>query len=275
MEYAFTKMHGLGNDFVIIDGIARPVSLNVDQCRRIADRRRGIGCDQILVLDPGTDGADAACRVYNPDGSEAGQCGNGARCIARYLCESGRGADGRVRIAFKGGLVEAALLGESRVRVGMGVPRFAPGDIPLRADERADSYRVTLAHGDVEFRALSMGNPHAVIVVPDVDAAPVAAIGPQLQQHGIFPEGVNVGFLQLMGRDRVRLRVYERGAGETQACGSGACAAVVAGRLRGDLDDKVEVQLKGGNLVIEWSGGTGPVWMTGPATKVFEGVIEI
>jgi diaminopimelate epimerase len=270
----FTKMHGLGNDFVVLDALDGPIHLGPEAIRRLADRRFGIGCDQVLVIEPSKgNGADAKLRIFNTDGSVAEQCGNGVRCVADFL-RSRRGM-GRDPIVLDTGAGRLDVYADGDGwRVNMGVPEFDPARIPLRSDRRQVSYRVDLPGGAVEVRALSMGNPHAVVTVDDVDAAAVSTLGPAIQQSGMFPRGVNVGFLQILDKGRVRLRVWERGVGETLACGSGACAAVVAGRLHDGLEPRVDVGLKGGHLHIRWAGEGEPVWMTGPAATVFEGRIE-
>jgi diaminopimelate epimerase len=275
MLLKFTKMHGLGNDFVLLDGLRAPIELDAGQVRFLADRHFGIGCDQVLVIEPARRGGDVRYRIYNADGGEVEHCGNGVRCVARYLREEGLTAKDEVAIETKNGEARVRVEAGGLVRVNMGPPRFDPDCIPMRAAARADRYEVDVAGGRVAVGAVSMGNPHAIIEVDDVDSAPVATLGPFIERHAMFPEGVNVGFMQVSGRDRIRLRVFERGAGETLACGTGACAAVVIGRCRGQLDEQVEVQLPGGMLSIAWAGEGSPVWMTGPATRVFEGQIEL
>jgi diaminopimelate epimerase len=275
MEIAFTKMQGLGNDFVLIDALRSPVKLTGELARRLADRRFGVGCDQVLLLEPPVDGrADVRFRIFNADGGEVGQCGNGARCVARYLQRSGRARGDTVCAETGGGLVTLHLERDGQVRAEMGVPRFEPEAIPLRL-AAAERYTLDVDGVEVAFSALSMGNPHAVVRVADVEAAPVATLGPGLQRHPAFPESVNVGFMQILDRGHIRLRVYERGAGETLACGTGACAAVVAGWRGGELDGEVDVALRGGHLRVEWAGTGQAVWMTGPAEFVFEGRIEL
>ncbi len=265
-------MHGLGNDFVVIDGLGRTRGLTPDQVRRLADRRFGVGCDQVLLLEPPRqDGADVRYRIYNADGSEVAQCGNGARCIAAYLHERRRIGRGEITAETAEGMLRLYREEDGQWRVNMGVPRFAPSDIPVLRDLQGNTLRFPIDTGEITLTALSIGNPHAVMKVPDVDAAPVESLGPLIQQSGLFPEGVNVGFMQVLDREHVRLRVYERGAGETLACGSGACAAVVAGRLASSLDERVDVDLRGGHLLVSWRGEGEPVWLTGPAAFVFDG----
>lgn len=276
MEINFTKMHGLGNDFVVVDAIDLPVTLTPAQVRLIADRRLGIGCDQLLLLESaaGT-GADALFRIFNADGGEVNQCGNGARCVAAFLRDRGRVSGPDVRLATGAGVMQAHIGTEGMVTVNMGVPVFEPALIPLNHRHRQPWYSISLDGRPMEFAALSLGNPHAVIVVEDLDSAPVDELGPVLQASGVFPDSVNVGFMQIRDSGHVGLRVFERGAGETPACGSGACAAVAAGRLNNGLDKEVEVKLKGGTLRINWAGEGEPIWMTGPVVTVYEGRIKV
>ena len=272
----FTKMHGLGNDFVVLDGIRQHVDLTRGQRRLLANRRLGVGCDQILVIErPTRADADFRYRIYNADGGEVEQCGNGARCFVRFVQEKGLTDKREIRVGKMAGIISPRLEDDGRVTVDMGAPRLAPADIPFVAPSRADVYLLDLAGGAVEVSVVSMGNPHAVQVVADVDAAPVLGQGAQIESHPRFPKRVNAGFMQVIDRRTVRLRVYERGAGETLACGTGACAAVVAGNLRGLLDAQVDVHTRGGVLTIAWAGEGMPVRMTGPAVTVFEGTIDI
>lgn len=277
MDFAFTKMHGLGNDFVVVDATRTPFEPDAALLSRLTDRRFGIGCDQVLVVDPppGAD-VDFGYRIYNADGSQVGQCGNGARCLARYIAEHGLSSKPRLRVRTRSALLELRQQPDGQVTVDMGAPRFEPAAIPLAAPARADHYDALLADGStVRFGAAGMGNPHAVIRVDDVDRAEVARIGPLLQQHPLWPESVNVGFIQIIDRRHARLRVYERGSGETLACGSGACAAFAVARAWGLLDARAELALPGGTLILEWDGDAQhPVLMTGPATTVFEGRFE-
>jgi diaminopimelate epimerase len=276
MLLRFTKMHGLGNDFVVLDLITQSVRLDAQLIRFLADRHRGIGCDQVLVVEPPTDPEmDFLYRIYNQDGSEAQQCGNGARCVAKFIRDRRLSAKRRLRVETLGGPISMSCGKGNVVTVSMGIPRLAPQEIPFTAARQATVYTLEACGQPVEISAVSMGNPHAVLVVDDVETAPVATLGPVLEQHPDFPERTNVGFMQVLDRGEVRLRVFERGAGETMACGSGACAAVVAGRIRGLLDERVRVHLPGGFLQIEWRGEGEPLMMTGPATTVFEGQIAI
>jgi diaminopimelate epimerase len=275
MELFFTKMHGLGNDFVVIDATRRPFSPSPELLARLTDRRFGVGCDQVLVVDKApTADADFGYRIFNADGSESGQCLNGSRCFARFVCEHGLWSSDQLRVRTATRLLQLQLLGDGQVRVDAGAPRFEPGDIPLRMPARAARYTLELDGKPLAFGAASMGNPHAVIEVADVDTAPVATLGPWLQAHPAFPERVNVGFLQIVDRGHARLRVYERGAGETLACGSGACAAMAVGRAWNKLSARVEMQLRGGPLHLEWEGDGAPLMMTGPAATVFEGSLQ-
>lgn len=276
MLLKFTKMHGLGNDFVVLDGTAGPLVLSTPQLRFLADRHLGVGCDQILQVEPPREpGTDFYYRIFNADGGEVEQCGNGARCFVRYVHERGMTAKSEIRVGTLGGVIVPRLEADGQVTVDMGVPVFEPRDIPFDAPERALTYELRAENKMIKISVLSVGNPHAVQVVDDVDAAPVTGEGPLIEQHPRFPQRVNAGYMQVMARDRIRLRVYERGAGETLACGTGACAAVVAGITRELLDARVTVETRGGKLGISWAGDGRPVMMTGPAVTVFEGEITI
>ncbi len=280
MEIQFTKMHGLGNDFVVIDSFAQEIQLSAEQVRLIADRHFGIGCDQLLLLAPSDkEGVDVRYVIYNADGGEVSQCGNGARCAAAYLRENGLIdglADGdTITAETREGIITMTLEEGDLVRVNMGVPKLAAADIPITSQEDTDQYRLDLSGTEITFSAVSMGNPHAVIVVDDVLSAPVLTVGPEIQQQTFFPEGVNVGFMQIIDSGHIKLRVYERGAGETLACGSGACAAVVAGCINSSLNQEVDVALSGGHLLINGAGQGESVWMTGPATFVYRGQISL
>ena len=276
MLLKFTKMHGLGNDFVVIDGVRQPVALTPEQVRFLADRRRGVGCDQVLIVEPPQSaGVDFRYRIFNADGGEVGQCGNGARCFARFVVDAGLSDKTRIPVETASGRMELVLLDDGQVTVNMGVPRLEPAEIPFQAPARAEHYALDVDGRQVDIGAVSLGNPHAVLRVPDVTSAPVAELGPRIEHHPRFPERVNVGFMQVVARDHIRLRVFERGAGETDACGSGACAAAAVGQIQGLLDNVVRVSLPGGDLVISWAGVGHPLYMTGPATRVFEGQIEL
>jgi len=274
--YKFTKMHGAGNDFVVFDGINQYVALTPEQLRFVADRHFGIGCDQILLVErPRLPGVDFRYRIFNADGGEVSQCGNGARCFVRFVHDKGLIGKSEIRVETASGVIVPRLEANGQVTVDMGPPRFEPADIPFVADARATTYVLDIADGPVEIVALSMGNPHAVLETCNVDTAPVAEWGPEIEHHPRFPQRVNVGFMQLLHSRAIKLRVFERGSGETLACGTGACAAVVAGIQRGLLESTVEVQTRGGTLTIRWAGGDAHVYMTGPAVTVFEGEIEL
>lgn len=276
MKLAFVKMHGLGNDFVLINNISRELDLGPDQIRLLADRRRGIGCDQVLIVEPGrARGADVRARIFNQDGSESGQCGNGLRCLAVWLRDIGMANGEQIAIEAGDCVVHACLDKHRSVKLEMGIPRFEPRDIPFLAEERASGYRVQVGANRLEIGAVSIGNPHAVLRVDDCDTAPVDNLGPGIQGLEVFPQGVNVGFLQILDDKHVRLRVFERGVGETLACGSGACAAVAVGRVRGWLDERVSVALPGGKLEVEWNGEGEPIWLSGPTQRSFEGEFEL
>jgi diaminopimelate epimerase len=269
----FVKMHGLGNDFVVIDRRIQPFAPSAERVRRLADRRLGIGCDQLLLLDSPRGEADLSWRIFNADGGEAQQCGNGARCVA-WLFAEGRPAT--VRMEGSAGTITAQVRNDGLVSIEMGAPDFEPGALPFdpAAGEAtfADGvYTMRTGGGTVCFGAVSLGNPHVVLEVDDVNGAPVARLGPLLERHDAFPERTNVGFVERAGPDRVRLRVWERGSGETRACGTGACAAVAVLRRRGQVDARVTVELPGGELSIAWPGPAEPLWMTGPATLAYEG----
>jgi diaminopimelate epimerase len=274
----FTKMHGLGNDFVVLDGIRQRVELSPEQLRLLADRRLGVGCDQVLVVERATrPDVDFRYRIFNADGGEVEQCGNGARCFVKFVRDHGYTEAPRIRVETAGGIIVPEVVARGEVTVDMGVPRFAPSAIPFVADGDADAVvrQFDLDGETIEITVVSMGNPHAVQVVADVDRAPVTAQGPRFEHHPRFPQRVNAGYMQVVDRATIRLRVWERGAGETLACGTGACAAVAAGIRRGLLDSPVRVATRGGWLTIAWAGPGAPVAMTGPATTVFEGEWEV
>ncbi len=270
----FWKMHGLGNDFVVFDAVNDALSLDAGQIRRLADRRRGVGCDQVLVLARASVmDADFDYRVFNADGGEVSQCGNGARCVARLAIERGHIDPGPVRLATLSGILEAMPEGD-QFRVDMGYAAFEPAALPAELPADDEVHVLEVDGRTVEFRIVALGNPHAVIRVDDVETAPVAELGPALEQHPAFPQGVNVGFLEPVDSGRARLRVWERGAGETLACGSGACAALAVGHRAGWLDSRATIGLQGGELVISFDSEARRLFMTGPATYVFEGRIE-
>jgi diaminopimelate epimerase len=276
MELCFSKMHGLGNDFVVINAIDQAVKLSAQQIRHIADRRHGVGCDQVLLVEaPGQDDVEFRYRIFNADGREVEQCGNGARCFARFVRQKGLTEASRIPVQTKAGRIELIIEDDDEVTVNMGTPRLEPEDIPFQAMVRAQRYALSVKGETVEIGAVSLGNPHAVLEVPHLDSAPVDKLGPQIEAHPRFPNHVNVGFMEIVERSRIRLRVFERGVGETLACGSGACAAVVVGRIQDTLDETVTVELRGGDLVVSWAGEHQPVLMTGSATFVFEGQIDL
>ncbi len=272
----FTKMQGLGNDFVVIDAITQSLDLSVAQLRFIADRHFGVGCDQILLVEPARQPqVDFTYRIFNADGSEVEQCGNGARCFARFVYDKGLTTKSDILVATASGVIRLLLQDDGQVTVNMGAPIFVPARIPFIAEAEASVYTLEVAGEKLDISVLSMGNPHAVLRVNDIDSAPVVELGEQIESHPRFPQRVNVGFMQILDRQHIRLRVFERGSGETLACGSGACAAVVVGRQHGWLDAKVGVILAGGELQIDWPGGDEPVMMTGPAVSVYEGELNL
>ena len=280
MEIPFTKMHGLGNDFVVLDGVSQAINLDAERIRQLGDRRFGIGFDQLLLVEPPSDPeADFNYRIFNLDGSEVEHCGNGARCFARFVQDKGLSDKNPVRVKTVNRVLSLSSDSQGNVTVDMGAPELWPDKIPFLNDQQADLYQRELVVDGTEttllFSALSMGNPHAVIQVEDLTQTAVKEIGEALGTHPDFPEGVNVGFMQVVNSGQIKLRVFERGTGETLACGTGACAAVVAGRNRGLLDDEVSVRLAGGYLTIRWQGSDSPVLMTGPATIVYEGTVEL
>ena len=276
MRLKFTKMEGLGNDFVVLDATRAPIALSRDQLRSIADRHFGIGCDQILQVEkPRAPDTDFYYRIFNADGGEVEQCGNGARCFVRFVREQGLTDKTEIRVGTLSGVIVPRLESDGRITVDMGVPEFAPARIPFQAERRALTYQLDVGGHALEISALSMGNPHAVQIVANVERAPVLTEGPAIEVHVRFPQRVNAGYMQVIDRSHIKLRVYERGAGETLACGTGACAATVAGIQRGFLDPRVAVTTRGGDLSILWEGEGKPVLMTGPAVTVFAGEIEL
>lgn len=276
MLLSFTKMHGLGNDFIVFDAAPDGTVPSADDLRRLADRRTGIGFDQALILHPPRRaGTDVYYRIFNADGSEVEQCGNGARCIARLVATRLGRSDRALEMDSPAGIVRAQLRPDGLVSVAMGVPDFSPASLPFITAQAAESYSVDIDGTPVEFSVVSMGNPHAVLAVRSVADAPVDSMGARLENHRSFPRRVNVGFLEIVAPDHVRLRVFERGAGETQACGTGACAAVAVGRRRGQLAEEVKVDLPGGRLTVRWQGPGEQIWLTGPAELAFEGRVEI
>jgi len=276
MVINFSKMHGLGNDFVVIDAINQAIDLSAEQIRFIADRHFGVGCDQLLLVEkPVKDNADFKYRIFNADGGEVAQCGNGARCFARFVRDKKLSAKDEIVVNTDAGQLVLRFDAEGLIAVNMGVPRHQPAQIPLAVSEEAKLYHAELAGEVVEFAAVSMGNPHAVIKVDDIATAPVESVGAEMERHPLFPERANIGFMQIVNRGYIKLRVYERGAAETMACGSGACAAAAVGIEQGLLDNDVRVSLPGGDLKSNWLGRGHPVFMTGPAVMVYEGQISL
>ena len=276
MDIKFTKMHGLGNDFVVIDAINQDIDLSEDQVRYIADRHFGVGCDQLLLVEAAeTDDVDFIYRIFNADGGEVEQCGNGARCFAVFVREKGLSDKNPIVVETNTGVISVYIEDDEQVKVDMGVPEFSPWNIPFNADTRRNEYSLDVNGEMVKIGAVSLGNPHAVTIVDNIDTTAVEALGAGIESHPLFPNRVNAGFMQIIDSGHIRLRVYERGAGETLACGTGACAAVAVGHLQGHLSDKVQVDLPGGSLQISWQGEASPVMMTGPATTVFEGTVTV
>ena len=276
MEQQFTKMHGIGNDFVVFDTFSNALTLSREQIRHIADRQFGIGCDQVLLLEPPeSNDADVRYRIFNADGGEVMQCGNGARCAAVYLKEKNILTKSEIIAETGAGQLVLNIDDDGRVTVNMGVPQFEPAKIPMQAEEYSEQYTLILGEDVITFAAVSMGNPHVVIIVEDVDIAPVNVIGPAMQLNELFPESVNVSFLQILNKEAFKLRVFERGSGETLACGSGACAAMVIACQQGYLEGTIDAELRGGHLTLRWAGEGEPVFMTGSATTVFEGKVEL
>jgi diaminopimelate epimerase len=274
---SFTKMHGLGNDFVVIDAINQDIALTSAQIRFIADRHLGVGCDQLLLVEKPALNSDAdfKYRIFNADGSEVAQCGNGARCFARFVRDKHLSDKQRILVDTQSRQLVLRFDDDGLLTVNMGIPQHAPAEIPLQASEESRFYSVIVNGNERGFGAVSLGNPHAVIQVDNINTAPVNEVGKALESHSFFPERANIGFMQVIDRQHIKLRVFERGAGETSACGSGACAAVVVGIEQKQLDTNVNVALPGGDLSIQWQGRGQPVWMTGPAVSVFDGQIVL
>lgn len=276
MLLRFTKMHGLGNDFMVLDLVSQHAHVTPKHARQWGDRNTGVGFDQLLLVEaPTNPDVDFRYRIFNSDGSEVEQCGNGARCFARFVLDKRLTTKKRIRVETKSGVIELDVRNDGQVRVDMGPPRFVPADIPFQAQAQALAYTLEVDGQALEIAALSMGNPHSVLRVEDVNSAPVRELGPKIENHPRFPARVNAGFLQVLDRHHGKLRVWERGAGETQACGTGACAAAVAAIAQGWMDSPVELELPGGRLTLEWAGPGQPVMMTGPAARVFEGQVRL
>jgi len=274
MHLKFTKMQSLGNDFVVLDGVNNSISITPDIAKYLADRHFGIGCDQILMAEA-SESSDFRFRIFNQDGSEVEQCGNGARCLAVFLRDSGLTDKRTIKVQTINTFMELDILDTGDVSVNMGVPELTPKNIPFLADAESIGYNIDVAGQSLDISAVSMGNPHSVCIVDDVDAAPVLSLGSAIEQHDAFPAKVNAGFMQIISPQQIRLRVFERGVGETLGCGSGACAAVVAGVLRKQLDSSVTVSLPGGDALVQWQGPGNPVFLSGPAHHVFSGQIEV
>jgi len=276
MKLRFTKMQGAGNDFVVIDATQQPVHLSHGQIQLIANRFFGVGCDQLLMVEStDTVGVDFRYRIFNADGGEVEQCGNGARCFVRFVVEKGLTQKRDIKVETASGVITLMLQDDGQVTVNMGAPRFTPAQIPFEAETQSTVYELALKDETVTVSAVSMGNPHAVMLVDNVHTAEVASLGPQIESHPRFPQRVNAGFMQVLNEHEINLRVYERGSGETLACGTGACAAAVSGIQLGTLQSPVKVHTRGGILTIQWAGADAPVMMTGPADIVFDGEIEI
>ena len=276
MDFKFTKMHGLGNDFVVIDGINQDIDLSAEDVRFIADRHFGVGCDQLLLVEAAqSEAVDFVYRIFNADGGEVEQCGNGARCFAVFVREKGLTEKDDIRVETASGIIELHVRVDGQVTVDMGIPELNPWEIPFHADTRRKEYVLDVSGEMINIGVVSMGNPHAVTLVDNIDTARVEELGQQIESHALFPNRVNAGFMQIIDDSHIKLRVYERGSGETMACGTGACAAVVIGHIQGYLAEQVEVCLTGGCLQISWQGEGSPVMMTGPATTVFEGEMSL
>lgn len=272
MEIEFTKMHGLGNDFMVINNLQYQMEFDPDWIRQMADRRTGVGFDQLLVVEPAkTSDVDFEYRIFNADGSEVEHCGNGARCFAVFVRDKGLTTKRSFPVQTQGGIIDLIINDDSSVTIRMGIPEFFPNRVPFSAETESSSYTLRLKDEIVEIGVLAIGNPHAVTIVEDVDKVDVDRLGAQIENHERFPNRVNAGFMQILSRDAIKLRVFERGVGETNACGTGACAAVVSGIRQGHLDHNVKVSLRGGDLYIQWSGSGEHVLLTGPTATVFEG----
>jgi diaminopimelate epimerase len=276
MMISFAKMHGLGNDFMVVDGISQNVFFNENQIKKLSDRHKGIGFDQLLLIEaPPQPDVDFHYRIFNADGSEVGQCGNGVRCLARFVRQMGLTWKQKIRVSTVNGIMDLQLMRNALVSVDMGVPQLEPKKIPLGIEQQSVDYQIELKDQSLSFGSVSMGNPHCVLSVEDVRAASVELLGTEINDHELFPEGVNVGFMQIVSETEVRLRVFERGSGETLACGSGACASMVVGRLQNKLQQRIKVFLPGGHLHIDWPGDGQSLKMIGPAEFVYHGYIEV
>ena len=276
MMVSFAKMHGLGNDFMVVDAVSQNVYFGEKQIKKLADRHKGIGFDQLLLIEPPPQpDVDFHYRIFNADGSEVGQCGNGARCLAKFVRQMGLTWKQKIRVSTISGIMDLQIMRNGLVSVDMGVPQLEPGKIPLEIAEQAIEYEIELKEQNLAFGSVSMGNPHCVLSVEDIETASVDSLGAEINEHQLFPEGVNVGFMQVVSDSEVKLRVFERGSGETLACGSGACASMVVGRLQNKLQQRTKVFLRGGHLHIDWPGEGQPLKMIGPAEFVYHGYIEV
>jgi len=276
MLISFAKMHGLGNDFMVVDAISQNIFLTEGQIRRLSNRHTGVGFDQLLLIEPPPQpDVDFHYRIYNADGSEVAQCGNGVRCLAKFVRKMGLTWKKKIRVSTMKGIMDLVVMRNGLVSVDMGIPELAPNKIPLNTEIQAVDYQLQLQDSQITFGSVSMGNPHCVLSVDDIDQALVDEIGLQINQHHLFPEGVNVGFMQVVSESEVKLRVFERGTGETRACGSGACASAVVGRLQNRLQQRIKVFLPGGHLHIDWEGVGQSLKMIGPAEFVYHGYIEV
>ncbi len=273
---SFAKMHGLGNDFMVVDAVSQNIFFNENQIKRLANRHKGIGFDQLLVIEPPPQpDVDFHYRVFNANGTEVGQCGNGARCLAKFVRQLGLTWKQKIRVSTISGIMDLQLMRNGLVSVDMGIPQLEPAKIPLNIEQQSIDYQIDLTEQSLSFGSVSLGNPHCILTVEDVETASVEPLGIEINDHALFPEGVNVGFMQVVSQSEVRLRVFERGAGETMACGSGACASMVVGRLQNKLEQKIKVFLPGGHLHIDWAGEGEPLRMIGPAEFVYHGYIEV
>lgn len=276
MMVSFAKMHGLGNDFMVVDAVSQNVYFGEKQIKKLADRHKGIGFDQLLLIEPPPQpDVDFHYRIFNADGSEVGQCGNGARCLAKFVRQMGLTWKQKIRVSTISGIMDLQIMRNGLVSVDMGVPQLEPRKIPLEIAEQAIEYEIELKEQNLAFGSVSMGNPHCVLSVEDIETASVDSLGAEINEHQLFPEGVNVGFMQVVSDSEVKLRVFERGSGETLACGSGACASMVVGRLQNKLQQRTKVFLRGGHLHIDWPGEGQPLKMIGPAEFVYHGYIEV
>ncbi len=272
----FTKMHGLGNDFMVIDSVTQNITITSDRVRKWSDRHTGIGFDQLLIIAPPSHpDIDFSYRIFNADGSEVEQCGNGARCFAKFVRDKRLTSKKHIIVETASGIIELHVLTNNQIRVNMGKPRLQPTEIPLKVQQQATSYTLFVEQQSIEFSAVSMGNPHAVLRAENLELAPVTTLGPKIEHHPLFPNKVNVGFLEVLDRHHAKLRVWERGAGETQACGTGACAAAVTAIQNNWMDSPINIKLAGGTLTIEWDKNDSPVFMTGNAVTVYEGKIQL